>query len=77
LSLVAPLAFVRELSPGDPLFIGVFVAALCFAIAGFLTVAAPAALPGFVAGLVNAFLLFGAVFLALGVAGALVVALWF
>jgi hypothetical protein len=74
-SLVAPLDIVRDLSPSDPLFVAAFVAALCFAIAGFVTVAAPAALPRFVAGLVNAFLLFGALFLVLGAAGALLVAL--
>ena len=66
---------MRELSPGDLLFVGGFVAALCFVVAGFITVAAPPALPGFVGALVDAFLLFGAAFLLLGVGGAALVAL--
>jgi hypothetical protein len=67
---------VRELSPSDPLFVGGFVAVLCFAIGGFLTVAAPPALPGFVDGLVTAFLLFGVLFLLLGFLGAVLVAVF-
>ena len=64
---------MRELSPSDLLFVGGFVAVLCFVVAGFVVVAAPPALPGFADALVNAFLLFGGAFLLLGVGGAFVV----
>jgi len=76
LSPVARLSSVRTLSPSDPLFVGGFVAVLCFGIAGFVTVAAPPGLPGFVDGLVTAFLLFGGVFLVLGAVGAVLVAVF-
>lgn len=56
------------------MFVGGFVAVLCFGIAGFVSVAAPAGLPGFVGALVDAFLLFGVAFLTLGVVGAVLVA---
>ncbi|WP_276270830.1 hypothetical protein [Haloarcula litorea] len=67
---------MRTLDPSDLLFVGGFVAALCLCIAGLVTVAAPAGLPGFVDALAGVFLLFGAVFLALGVLGAALVALF-
>jgi hypothetical protein len=67
---------VYTLSPSDPLFVGGFVAVLCFGIAGFVTVAAPPALPGFVGALVDAFLLFGVAFLVFGVVGAALVAVF-
>ncbi|MDS0260560.1 hypothetical protein NDI56_14230 [Haloarcula sp. S1CR25-12] len=60
----------------DLLFVGGFVAAVCLGIAGLVTVAAPPGVPGFVGALAGVFLLFGLVFLLLGVVGALLVALF-
>ncbi|GGO01484.1 hypothetical protein GCM10009030_35180 [Haloarcula pellucida] len=75
LTLASPFAAVQTLDPMDLLFVGGFVAVLCLGIAGLVTVAAPAGLPAFVSALRGAFVLFGAAFLALGVLGAVAVAL--
>jgi len=67
---------VWSLDPLDLLFVGGFVAAICLAIAGLVTFAAPPGVPGFVGALRAAFLLVGAAFFLLGAAGAALVAVF-
>ncbi|MBV0901362.1 hypothetical protein [Haloarcula salina] len=64
---------MQSLDPGDLLFVGGFVAVLCFAVAGFVSVAAPSGVPGFTGALVWVFVGFGVAFGALGVLGAALV----